>query len=99
MQNDKRWGGKRRPRITIPRAIQETRTGNLFKVVYEREGKKYYRLVASKTPGQAVDIAIPKYSDYKFESVTLQDTGVLYQYDTYEVRYRGEHQDLLRSNA
>jgi hypothetical protein len=95
IQTDKRWGGKRRPRITIPRAIKETSQGNLYKIFYEDNDKRYFRLVVAKNPSDAITLAIPRYSGAKFESANVVENNVIYQYDTYDVRYRGEHQDLL----
>jgi hypothetical protein len=93
---DKRWGGKRRPRITMPRPVTRTEFANLFKVVYKtREGKSFYNSVVAVDAASAAK-AVATYSKM-VTSVTLTEETVRFSYHTYDIQYRGEHQDLLRS--
>ena len=97
-QTDKRWGGKRRPRITMPTPIKERKWVKLFRVIYtDPAGKRWRSEVACNTAGDAERIALPRHTSNKLVSIELIEPSVIVEFETYDIRYRGEHQDLLRS--
>lgn len=96
-QTDKRWGGKRRPRITMPTPFTAARTADLFRVEYvDKDGKQWHRKVLANSFKEA-ETVVGRFLGYdsKINQIVRDGGRVHFQYETFDVRYRGEHQDLL----
>jgi hypothetical protein len=96
-QTDKRRGGKRRPRITMPTLKTERNWSRMFRINFTDSDKKdWFTDVVAKTTAIAEQAVIGgNYSGRKLKSIEVVNQSVLQVYQTYDVRYRGEHQDLL----